>query len=466
MNSKTLIKPIAFAFALAVAAFAIVWCATGASTAQATESSQKFIDIAAEVHQQFKDEGYTYSDQNGKKYTTVPDGSKRTDCSAYVSYVMYLYLAQTGQEDAMPKYQMKSWDFANVALKLSGKDHAWYGGVSHRMSEEELDAISEYFDVVYVRTGASHELEDQDAIQTGDILIYTSGLYSDGHVEIFVNQETKAKKKKKKKTTLTVFSCGKNDKEIGADTVTETKSRSLDDVDYVLRPKATYNKVRVVNRAPVVTVNQQDSNILLSIHDGDGVDSLKAIAVNLSDPEHPIDLTSLAGEQDQAQVEGQASVDSDLESILVPSSLFKEGTSTMITVEAKDGSKHQASITRSFTITAPEEKEEGFEYQINRPAVLTFLPSEEDFSTTATFQAEDKDGLSSLYVRGSRLTEDGKTQAVRKTAQPEGAKSTIDFSVGSLKETKGKVKVTLFASDGDASSCETLWMSVKGSIVQ
>lgn len=123
-----------------------------------------------------------------KNNTIIGASDKVTDCSGYVSFVLYRYFKKAGIKDVMPEKQLKSWDFANIARVLK-KEEFLTEGRKTTTPKSTIDTLSKYFKTVDFETSGSNAYNIKKYAAQGDVLIYLT--YNpgkkrhSGHVEIY-----------------------------------------------------------------------------------------------------------------------------------------------------------------------------------------------------------------------------------------------------------------------------------------
>ena len=226
--------------------------AVGAKKIAGVVHRRSFWKVARDLHRQFHTQGYTYENWGGGKRTIAPDGYSQTDCSHFLSSCLYAYLEGNPKQAWLPENQLKSWDFANIALYLNKSKQPWYGPAHNRLSAAEVKQLAKLFKLVHVKTGATkRRLCDKDAARKGDILVYTkAGTYGTGHVEVYVggghgstlkqagnSRGARARRARNVVAPLTVISCGRESDDWKAYDSITVRHRTLGDVDYILRLK-------------------------------------------------------------------------------------------------------------------------------------------------------------------------------------------------------------------------------------
>ncbi|MDO4503241.1 MAG: hypothetical protein Q4D06_08690 [Coriobacteriia bacterium] len=188
------------------------------------------IALAKQTHRTFFRQGYVYDNAHGLRRPLLPDGSGRTDCTHFASWVLWQYLRQAGLEGLLPRLQLKSWDFANMCGRLKRGPWLPLGRPTNRLSDAELAALSACFKLVYVRDARRGGKSKVGSIRKGDLLVYLkTGSYGRGHVEFFVSQGNR---------TLKVISCGRESNDVYTADVLTLTHRSLADVDFALRVRS------------------------------------------------------------------------------------------------------------------------------------------------------------------------------------------------------------------------------------
>lgn len=155
--------------------------------------ASSFVKIAAERKQYVRDNRYTYK-QSGP---IVPaDASKKrvTDCSAYVSDVIYHYA------------KSKNW---TEMMKIGRKSSHYFNGIGKNLKKGKTNS---FFTLVPSIVQA----------QPGDILCYN------GHVEIYAGGSSGSKPK--------VYNCGSTSA-IRSSSLITTSSKSKSKLTYILRVK-------------------------------------------------------------------------------------------------------------------------------------------------------------------------------------------------------------------------------------
>jgi hypothetical protein len=133
-----------------------------------------------------------------KNNTIIGESDKVTDCSGYVSFVLYRYFEKAGIKDIMPEKQLKSWDFANIA-RVINKEEFLTEGRKSTTPKSTIDTLSNYFTTVDFETSGTNSYNIKKYATQGDVLVYLTyepeKKRHSGHVEIY---------------TGTVFTSGEN----------------------------------------------------------------------------------------------------------------------------------------------------------------------------------------------------------------------------------------------------------------
>lgn len=203
--------------------------------------SASLYSLAKKTHLIFFRQKYVYDNAHGLRRPTIPDGSGRTDCTHFASWVLWQYLQQANLEGLLPHLQLKSWDFVNVCACLQPGPRVFSGRPTNRLSAAELFALSKCFKLIYVRDATMGPRSKVQRIRKGDLLVYTkNGSYGRGHVEFFVGQSRRC---------LKVISCGRESNDVYTAHVLTLTHRSLADVDFALRVRSVRHLQRLA-RSP------------------------------------------------------------------------------------------------------------------------------------------------------------------------------------------------------------------------
>lgn len=199
------------------------------------------LSLAKRTHLTFFKQKYVYDNAHGLRRPTIPDGSGRTDCTHFASWVLWQYMHQAGLEGLLPRLQLKSWDFANLCACLRPGPRLYVGRPTNRLSDQQIAALSKCFRLVYAKDARGGRLSKVQRIRKGDLLVYTkTGSYGTGHVEFFVSQSPRM---------LRVISCGRESNDVYTAHVLNLTHRSLADVDFALRVRSV-KQLRRLARTP------------------------------------------------------------------------------------------------------------------------------------------------------------------------------------------------------------------------
>ena len=199
------------------------------------------LSLAKRTHLTFFKQKYVYDNAHGLRRPIIPDGSGRTDCTHFASWVLWQYLHQAGLEELLPNLQLKSWDFANLCACLRPGPSLYAGRPTNRLSDQQIAALSKCFTLVYVKDARGGRQSKVKRIRKGDLLVYTkTGSYGTGHVEFFVSQSPRM---------LRVISCGRESNDVYTAHVLNLTHRSLADVDFALRVRSL-KQLRRLARTP------------------------------------------------------------------------------------------------------------------------------------------------------------------------------------------------------------------------
>jgi len=157
------------------------------------KENTNFVKIAAERKRYFTEHKYYYC-QSGCIVPADYTKSRRVDCSAYVSDVIYHYA------------KAKNW---TAMMKIGRKSSGYFNGIGEKLANGKQNS---FFELV-------RSISDMKA---GDILCYN------GHVEIYAGKFSGSKPK--------VYNCG-GDSSIRSKNVITTSSKSKSKITYVLRVK-------------------------------------------------------------------------------------------------------------------------------------------------------------------------------------------------------------------------------------
>lgn len=396
-----------------------------------------FYNMAEKCHKDLQK--YTYNNRDGKKRKIELNSDKQTDCSHYVSYTLYKYFQQYDLEKMMPTYQLKSYDFANLAKYIrDGNFNNFNSSNSNVTSKEDIKELSKYFSKV-----------SQNNVKQGDILIYNSKDSKSGHVEIYskiANKNTK------------VLSCG-NTYQIQAPGIV-TSNRGLGNVDYILRVKTPYYKLQL-DRAPRLAFDKTNKDLKITLTDESGVSSLAVYKYDTITSNKFTEIINYTNTLSSSKTKNNITVSKDLSVMKIQNDFFVAGEKTKITIVAKDGDNRKNEIKVTYILTKLEKQEEGNWYKINvaPPQMTTTLTKDAIKATELRKEITFKDnsGITSLEIRDRN---DNNKTVVKEIYDDTNKQKELKYmlELSEYKEDNGYYRLTIIVSDGRVTRQEQIYL--------